>query len=114
MLIGTLSAGAMTSCGPGTANAPIDSSQVFTNNHYVPGAGYYHAPFRTWYARRYNEYSPEYRGYFHGGEWSSAPHQSITNISSPTPEAAQQAEARRTSTARGGFGNTSRHHSTWS
>ena len=114
VLIGALSAGAVTSCGPGSANAPVTPNNVYTNNHYVPGVGYYHAPFRSWYAHRYNEYSADNKGYFHGGQWNVAPHQSITNVSSPTAEAARQAEARRASTSRGGFGNTSRHQSTWS
>ena len=95
VLIGTLTAGAVTSCGPGTANAPITASNVYTNNYHVPGAGYHHAPFRNLYAYRYNEYRAEYRGYFRGGEWGTTPHESIINISSPTPEAARQAEVQR-------------------
>jgi len=93
----------VTSCGPGSSNAPVTASNVYTNDHYLPGVGYYHAPFRSWYAHRYNEYSADNKGCFHGGQWNAAPHHSITNVSSPAAEAAQQAEARRASTSRGGF-----------
>jgi hypothetical protein len=110
VLIGTLSAGAVTGCGPEVSKTPVNSNNVYTNNYYVPGVGYYHAPYRAWYSFPYNDYSAQYGGYFHGGHWTPTPHQSITNISAPTSESAQQAEARRTDISRGGFGHTSRHH----
>jgi hypothetical protein len=121
VLIGGLSAGAVTSCGPSDpAKGPISTSAVYTNNFYVPGVGYYHAPFRAWYHTPYNFYEPRSGQYFYGGQWAATPHQSITNISSPTPEVAQQAQTQRTDiprdtgTSRGGFGSSSQHHSTWS
>jgi hypothetical protein len=111
VLIG-FSAGALSSCDP--KPAPITPNNVYTNNTYVPGVGYYHAPFRAWYAQPYNYYDAQNQRYFHGGEWTALPHTSITNLSEPTPQAAQQAQGQRTDLPRGGFGNTSRHHSIWS
>jgi hypothetical protein len=112
VLVGGLSAGALASCGPSGPQAqPISASNVYTNNYYVPGRGYYHAPFRDWYARPYNYFDAQTRRYFQGGQWAETPHQSITNISEPTPQAAQQAQAQRTDVRRSGFGSTSRSHS---
>ena len=114
VLIGGLSAGAVTSCGPGHQPPAITAANVYTNNYYVPGVGYYHAPFRTFFSLPYNHFDPQNQRYFFGGQWATAPHQSITNISPPTPAAAQQAEAQRTDIPRGGFGSSSRHHSIYS
>ena len=115
MLIGGLSAGALTSCGPQSSQqASISADNVYTNNFYVPGAGYYHAPFRAWYSFPYNHFDPQTRRYFYGGQWGEAPFQNITNISAPTPATARQAEAQRTDVARGGFGSTSGSHFVYS
>jgi hypothetical protein len=84
---------------------------VYTNNHYLPGVGYYHAPFRGWFAHPYNHFDPQSRRYFQGGQWAAKPHQSITNVSSPTSEMALQAQAQRTDVRRSGFGSTGRRHS---
>ena len=65
----------------------MTSENVYTNNFYVPGVGYYHAPFRAWYALPYNHFDTQNRRYFFGGQWGTSPHQSITNISPPTPTA---------------------------
>ena len=115
VLIGALSAGALTSCDPASSQtARITDQNVYTNNHYVPGVGYYHAPFRAWYPLPYNKFDPQQQRYFYGGQWATAPHQSITNISSPTPITAQQAQAQRTDIRRGGFGSSSHSYHTWS
>ena len=115
VLIGGLAAGALTSCGPPSAQkAPITADRVYTNNFYVAGVGYYHAPFRAWYALPYNHFDPQTKRYFHGGQWSAAPFQNITNISAPPSAVAQQAEAQRTDVSRGGFGSTSRSSHVWS
>jgi hypothetical protein len=115
VLIGGLSAGAFTSCGPGDlAKSPVSAQNVYTNNYYVPGVGYYHAPFRTFFSLPYNHFEPQNQRYFFGGQWATAPHQSITNISPPTPAVAQQAEAQRTDIPRGGFGSSSQYHSVYS
>lgn len=115
VLVGGLSAGALNSCTPSLNRPPAVSAQnVYTNNFYLPGAGYYHAPYRAWFPLPYNHYDPEVQRYFHGGMWNAAPHRSITNISEPTALAVQAAEGARTDIPRGGFGGTSRSHSTWS
>jgi hypothetical protein len=113
VLIGGLSAGALTSCGP-DQKGPISPDAVYTNNYYVPGVGYYHAPFRAWYSLPYNHFDAQNQRYFYGGQWAVAPHQTITNLSSPTPDAARQAEAQRSDISRGGFGRTSHSYHTWS
>jgi hypothetical protein len=107
VLIGGLSAGALAGCGPAQPPA-LSSEAVYTNNCYVPGVGYYHAPFRAWYALPYNHFDPQTQRYFYGGQWSATACQSITNISSPAPGVVQQAEAQRTDVVRGGFGSSSR------
>jgi len=121
VLIGGLSSGLVTGCGSGDpSKAPISPSAVYTNNYFVPGAGYYHAPFRQWYHVAYNYYEPNSQKYFYGGQWGNAPFESITNISSPTPETAQLVQSQRTDVSRStgvhrsGFGGTSRTHSVWS
>jgi hypothetical protein len=112
VLIGGVSAGALAGCKP---EPPALSTQsYYTNNHAVPGAGYYHAPFRAWYQLPYNHFDPQRLSYFHGGQWAAAPHESITNISSPTLAAVQQAQSQTTAISRGGFGRSSHSHHIWS
>ncbi len=106
VLIGGLSAGAITACGP-DERQPISSANYYTNNYYVPGVGYYHAPFRAWYSLPYNHFDAQNGRYIFGGQWASSPHQSITNISAPLPAVAQSAQAQRTDVTRGGFGSSS-------
>ena len=110
MLIGGLTAGALTGCGPSGNKPPVTASSVYTNNYYLPGVGYYHAPYRAWYSLPYNHFDPRTQRYFQGGQWAPTPHQSITNISPPTPDTARQAEAQRADVTRGGFGRTSGYH----
>ena len=112
ILIGGISAVAATGCGPGDSRPPtLSADDVYTNNFYVAGVGYYHAPFRAWYRLPFNHYDPQNQRYFYGGQWAETACLSITNISSPTPLVAQQAEAVRTDIPRGGFGSSS--HSYW-
>ena len=112
VLIGGLSAGTLAGCGPSAnRSSTLSASDVYTNNHYLPGVGYYHAPFRAWYPLPYNHYDPRSQHYFQGGQWAATPHASITNISDPTAAAAQKAQSQRTDIRRSGFGSTSRHHS---
>jgi hypothetical protein len=92
----------------------VTAENVYTNNHYVRGAGYYHAPYQSWYPHPYNHYVPG-QGYYHGGTWSPAPATHTTTASRPTPQAAQLASAQhhnatrsRLGTTRGGFGGSSR------
>ena len=104
LLLGTASAGALAGC---QQSAPISTTTVYTNNFYVAGVGYYHAPFCAWYSLPFNHFDPQRQSYFYGGNWGAQPFESITNISSPTAAAAAQAEAARTDIDRGGFGGTS-------
>lgn len=113
VLIGGLSAGTLAGCDSAHA-PPVSAQNVYTNNYYVPGVGYYHAPFRAFYQVPYNYFEPKSGRYFFGGQWGPAPHQSITNISAPTAEVASRAETQRTDIPRSGFGSSSRHHSVWS
>ena len=107
-LIGTL-ASSMTGCNQKELPA-ISADGVYTNNYFVPGVGYYHAPFRAWYPLPYNHFNPQTQRYFYGGQWAAAPFENITNISAPPPELAQLAETTRTDIQRGGFGGSSRSH----
>jgi hypothetical protein len=104
LLLGGVSGAVLAGCSP---KPSISSLNVYTNNFYVPGAGYYHAPFRGWYSLPYNHFDSAKNLYFYGGNWGPAPFESITNISSPTPEAVQLAEDLRTDISRGGFGGYS-------
>jgi hypothetical protein len=115
VLIGSLASGALDGCGPkGVHNAPITTDRVYTNNFYIPGVGYYHAPFRAFYSLPYNHFDGNAQRYFYGGQWGQLPFENITNISSPTSLAASTAEAQRTDIPRGGFGGTSRNSHVWS
>jgi hypothetical protein len=113
ILLGGLSAGALAGCSPGSQPAPITQDNFYTNNFHVPGVGYYHAPFRAWYALPYNHFDSQSQRYFYGGEWGPTPFETITNISQPTAQAAAQAEAQRTDIVRGGFGHSYHSHGLW-
>lgn len=43
------------------------------NNTYVPGFGYYHSAYHSWYPYPFNWYYPDY-GYYYGGEWNDNPY----------------------------------------
>jgi hypothetical protein len=112
LLLGGLSAGALASCTPARQPA-ISTENVYANDFYVPGAGYYHAPFYAWYRQPYNYYDPQKRLFFYGGQWGPTPHQSIVNVSSPSAQTARSVEAIRTDIPRGGFGCYGGHYSTY-
>lgn len=105
VLLGGASAGALAGCSRSPRPVRISPESVYVNDYFVPGVGYYHAPFHRFYALPYNYYDPNTRRYFFGGEWASAPNQSTVNISAPTDLAAQFAELNRTDVVRGGFGS---------
>jgi hypothetical protein len=114
VLVSGLSAGALTACGP-SAHAPSGQAGRFhANNDYVPGVGYYHAPYRAWFPLPYNHYDAQKHSYYYGGQWAPTPHQSITNISSPVLVASRTAGTTSGGVRRSGFGSTSRHYSTYS
>ena len=109
----------MTACAA-TPAPRVTQENYFTNDDHIPGAGFYHAPFRAFFPQPYNHFDAGRGMYFYGGQWATAPHRSIINISAPTPEAAKAAEALRTDARRGGgggyiyrsgFGSTSGSHS---
>lgn len=109
VLLGGVSLGAVSACAPGTVvkEPHVTADSVYENDHFIPGAGYYHAPFRGFYARPYNAYDQLSRKYYYGGTWHDAQHRSAVNMSSPTSAAATLAERARTDIPRGGFGSTS-------
>jgi hypothetical protein len=117
ILLGGLSAGALAGCSPNSNQPPISAVNYYTNNYYVPGVGYYHAPFRAWYALPYNHFDPQAQRFFYGGQWGTTAFETITNISQPTIQAAAQAQAamlaqaQRSEISRGGFGGTWHSHS---
>ena len=100
LLLGGVSAGAITAAV--AAPARVTPESYYTNDDHIPGAGYYHAPFRGFFPHPYNHYDPARKLYFHGGQWAPAPYRSIVNISAPTPEAARIAESLRSDLRRGG------------
>jgi hypothetical protein len=116
VLLGGASAGAFSGCSESDAEKParISSRCVYVNDYFVPGVGYYHAPFHQFFPFRYNSYDTRQRLYYFGGRLGRTPFQSAINISSPTEEAARLAEAMRTDVVRGGFGSTSGGFSSWS
>jgi len=114
VLLGGLSGAVLTGC---EEKPSLSAQNVYTNNYYVPGAGYYHAPFRAWYVLPYNHFDSQKNLYFYGGQWGAQPFESITNISSPSDQAVQLAETTRTDISRGGFGGFSHGYyggSSWS
>jgi hypothetical protein len=86
--------------------------QPITNNTYVAGQGYWHAPYRAWYPYPYDYYRPGF-GFFHGGLYSPAPEASPILASVPDPGAkfgprGGLAAGDRAGVARGGFGSSAR------
>lgn len=117
MLLGGLSVGALTGCAPGSEGTQprITTDSVYTNDTYIAGAGYYHAPFNAFFPIAYNHFDSARGQYYAGGSWQAEPHRSVINISAPTAAAALAAEsARDAQISRGGFGSTSNRHSIWS
>ena len=109
----------------------VASSQTYANNSFLPGAGYYHAPYHAWFPVPYNQH--DVRGWYRGGQWRAQPYDQdpnqvsfggsgsyvgagssgFTNSSRPTPEAVAQAnraasDYHASTIRRGGFGGSSR------
>ena len=109
VLLGGLTAGALSACTAAIAQMPrITSENYYTNEIFIPGAGYYHAPFQAFFPHPYNHFDPQRRMYFYGGQWGPAPHRSIVNISAPTEAAAQAAQSARTDLPRTGGSSITR------
>lgn len=64
----------------------VQDNQDLDNNSYVPGIGYYHSPFHTWFPYPFNWYYPG-RGYFYGGSWNPTGYSGVVPARSrPTSE----------------------------
>lgn len=114
-MLGGASTGAFSGCSKSNAARPvrISAACVYTNDTYIPGAGYYHAPFYAFYPRPFNDYNPVTKQYYFGGQWGAAPYQSEINISSPSSWAASVAESMRSDVSRGGFGSSGGGYGVW-
>ena len=55
VLLGGLSAGALTACAVAAQAARITTESYYTTDYYLAGVGYYHAPFNAFYSRPYND-----------------------------------------------------------
>lgn len=89
---------------------PVKEGVAYSNNHYIPGAGYYHSGYHGFFPFRHNHFDASRGGYFYGGRWNDKP-DTRSNFSSSVPSraAAEKANtAYRTShpSSRGGFGKT--------
>jgi hypothetical protein len=111
VLSGALAAGTV-GCDQGEQAMRLSAENTYTNNHYVPGAGYYHAPYHAWFPFPYNSYSPG-RGYYYGGNWNAYPDEGKEVASRPTVRGVSTAQTSHNETVkRSGFGSSSRR--TWS
>ncbi len=91
---------ALVSCSDtedGRAEAPppqyVSSSTSYSNNHYLPYVGWFHAGTRTFEPYPHNTYVAG-RGYYWEGGWHAAPSSSSTvSFATPTEASAQKANA---------------------
>jgi hypothetical protein len=98
-----------------TPVAPVEANRTYQNNDFVPGAGYYHAPYHSWFPFPFNHHDPA-RGYFAGGLWQAAPFAADLLSSRPSPagfanaRAAQQSyeQAQRARAGTSGFAGARR------
>jgi len=116
VLLGTVAGSALSGCRSDgdRPDPPVSADNTYTNNHHVPGAGYYHAPYHAFFPIPYNSYAAGL-GYFQGGRYADQPGDSGLQASRPTPQAAQVAQARQevaraanANVRRGGFGGAVR------
>lgn len=116
------------------ATPTVNADTVYPNNHFLAGAGYYHAAYHRWFPLPFNSYEAG-RGWYRGGVWrptaeedeeerraeaqsNGGVHRTSTGgfvrtlSSRPTPEAVQSANTAAAAHAgpvmRGGFGRSSR------
>lgn len=102
-IAGSLTAG----CDRGDVEPPaVSPENTYTNNHYVEGAGYYHAPFRQWYPHPYNYYIPS-QGYYYGGRWNTRPYESNVASSKPDVSTARTVNSHWSSTRKSSSGSSS-------
>lgn len=50
----------------------VNADTVYPNNYFLPGAGYYHAPYRSWFPLPFNQ-AESGRGWYRGGAWRPTP-----------------------------------------
>ena len=90
------------------ADGSDGATASITNNTYVPGRGYYHAPYHSWFEYPYNYYRPGF-GYYHGGTYTPRPYASDILVSRPAISHLGGAHfgpgEARGGIARGGFGS---------
>jgi hypothetical protein len=107
VLSSTLAGGCDDRGAPGDWSAESAANTV-TNNTYVPGRGYYHAPCNGWFPYPYNYYSPGL-GYYHGGVYTPDPASDPVISSRPTAPGGGSRVRSGTSdpvVTRGGFGSS--------
>jgi hypothetical protein len=68
------------------------SDVSYPNNHFVDGAGYYHAAYHRWFPHPWNEFR-EGQGYYWNGDWHLDPDQTFANDSRPGTEEIQRVNA---------------------
>src|SRR5260370_21718164 len=88
VIFGALLTGCDDPSDPSNNRDQYGRGQSMTNNTYAPGHGYYHAPYHGWYPYPYNSYHPGL-GYYHGGDYSPAPHTSPVTASRPVGSSAR-------------------------
>ncbi|PTX95489.1 hypothetical protein [Opitutus sp. ER46] len=71
---------------------PVSADRTYSNNEFVPGVGYYHAPYHAWFPYPYNHHDPA-RGYFAGGAWQAVPWIAALTQSRPAAPAVSSALA---------------------
>ena len=85
---------------------PVNGSTTYVNNHYVPGVGYYHAPYMAFFPVRYNDFSPG-QGYYYGGRYHQTAETATVTSSRPSASAVTSANSTYRASnpgKRGGFG----------
>jgi hypothetical protein len=89
---------------------PVVEGQAYANNHYIPGAGYYHSGYHMFFPYRHNFFDAGRGGYFQGGSWSATPDTSSNfapSVPSRTAAATANSQYRASHpSSRGGFGRT--------
>lgn len=89
----------------------IQDNNIYQNNAYNSGLGYYHASAMTWYPYPWGTYDQN-RGYFYDGQWSRTP-QAAPGIAQSMPlgvarkTSTDSGSSSSSSTKRGGFGSGS-------
>jgi hypothetical protein len=98
----------LTQCGED--EDPVVDGQEYENNYYVPGAGYYHAGYHSFYPYRYNHFDASLGGYYYGGGWHNSA-DTTRNFTSSVPHPSATAKANSSfhsasPSSRGGFGKS--------